>query len=91
MGRAEFNSPGMDLKKLYEKSGGTPVIEVYKITVPPTSRPVYFVGRVADLASHTRARELWHRSGGETSCRAGSLSASMARPRRLPCRDSIPP
>jgi hypothetical protein len=66
MGRAEFNSPGMDLKKLYEKSGGTPVIEAYKITVPPTSRPVYFVGRGADLASHGRAMELWLRSGGET-------------------------
>jgi hypothetical protein len=66
MARAEFNSPGMDLKKLYEESGGAPVIEVYKITVPPTSRPVYFVGRGADLASHARAMEPWLRSGGET-------------------------
>ena len=66
MGAAEYDGPGMDLKKLYEESGGAPVIEGYEITVPPISRPVYFVGRGADLASHARAMELWLGSGGET-------------------------
>ena len=44
MGASEYDGPGMDLKKLYEESGGTPVIEAHEITVLPTSRPVYFVG-----------------------------------------------
>jgi hypothetical protein len=69
--RIDFESPGMDLKKLYEKAGGAPVIEVYQTTVPPTSRPVYFVGRGADLASHARVMEPWLRSGGKTKLPCG--------------------
>jgi hypothetical protein len=72
MGASEYDRPGMDLKKLYEESGGAPVIEPYEITVLPTSRPVYFVGRGPDLASHARAMKLWLRSsGGETKLPCG--------------------
>jgi hypothetical protein len=44
MSRSEFESPGGDLRRLYQAAGGAPVIKQYQITAPPTSRPVYFVG-----------------------------------------------
>ena len=77
MGRSEYEQPGTDLTRLYEKAGGAPVIEAYQITAPPTSRPVYFVGpdiapsaawhrALETLPAKARAMEVWLRDGGET-------------------------
>ena len=66
MSRVEYESPGHDLRRLYEAAGGAPVIEQYQIAAAGISRPVYFVGPNAELVSHARSMPLWLRSGGET-------------------------
>ena len=66
MAAAEYESPGWELRMLYQAAGGVPVIEQYQITAAGTFRPVYFVGPETDLASHARDMQQWLGSGGET-------------------------
>jgi hypothetical protein len=78
MGRAEYEEPGVSLKRLYDAAGGAPVIKAYEIRAAGTSRPVYFVGPEPgstyahlELDGCASDMELWLGTGGVTKIPCG--------------------